>query len=142
MAIHKPTRSPRRAQLHSTSARARRRRSMKHPAGRLPVYETLFALNRDFEQVLAHFARLQEVGVFQHPDLASTFHVFVQEMRAWANMEMIETLRPLEKDDWTHFSRLHNETLNKAKRFLAKKRRKAAGKKRQRKQSRAKSEGV
>jgi hypothetical protein len=136
MATTKPTRSPRRAQLHSTSARSRRRRSMKHPAGRLPVYETLFALNRDFEQVLAHFARLQEVGVFQHPDLASTFHIFVQELRAWANMEMIETLQPLEKDDWTHFSQLHTDTINKAKRFLAK-RRKAAAKKRRQKQPEA-----
>ena len=42
--------------------------------------------------------------------------------QAWANMELIETLQPLEQDDWTHFSRLHNDTLNKAKRFLAKRR--------------------
>jgi DNA-directed RNA polymerase specialized sigma54-like protein len=98
-------------------------------------------LNRDFEQVLADFTRLQELGVFRHRDLANTFRVLVQEMRAWANMELIETLQPLEQDDWTHFSRLHNDTLNKAKLFLAK-RRKAAAKKGQRKPRRAKSEGV
>jgi hypothetical protein len=108
------------------------------PAGRLPVYEILFALNRDFEQVLGDFVRLEELGAFRQRDLANTFLVIVQEMRAWANMELIEALKPFERADWTHFSRLHNATLTEAKLFLAKKRRKAAGKKGQR----AKLEGA
>jgi hypothetical protein len=108
---------------------------------RLPVYEILFALNRDFEQVLADFARVQELGGFQHPDLANTFRVLVQELRAWANRELLETLKPLEQKDLTHFGRLHNDTRNKAKRFLAK-RRKEARKKSRRKQRGVKSEDV
>ncbi|HEY6393403.1 MAG TPA: hypothetical protein VIX89_19125 [Bryobacteraceae bacterium] len=83
-------------------------------------------MNRDFEQVLAHFERLQELGAFRQQDLAKTFRVLVQELRAWANKELIDALKPLEQAAWTHFSRLHNATLNKAKHFLAKKRRKAA----------------
>ena len=117
MATTKPTRSPRRAQLHS-----RKRRRLTKSVERLPVYEIFYTLNRDFEQVLTDFARVQELDVFQHRDLASAFRVFVQELRAWANTEFLETLQPLEKDDLTYFSRLHTETTNKAKRFLAKKR--------------------
>ncbi len=141
MATHKPTRSPRRAQLHSNSGLPRKRRRLVKSVERLPVYEILYALNRDFEQVLADFARVQELGAFRQRDLANTFRILVQEMRAWANMELIEALKPLERKDWTHFSRLHNATLTEAKLYLAKKR-KAAGKKGQRKRPGAASEDV
>ena len=43
--------------------------------------------------------------------------------------ELVEALRPLEQDDWTHFNRLHTNVLNEADAFLKKKRRKAAAKK-------------
>jgi len=115
---------------------------MKYPAVRLAVYETLYALNRDFDQVLVHFERLQELGMFQQQDLGNIFPVIVQETRAWANMELVEALRPREQDDWTHFNRLHLGVLDEAERFHKKKRRKAAGKKGQRKRRRAKSEDV
>ena len=117
---------------------------MKYPAVRLAVYEALYALNRDVEQVLVHLARLQELGMFQQQDLGDIFPVIVQETRAWANLELVEALRPLEQDDWTHFNRLHTDVLNEAELFLKKKkkRRKAAGKKGQRKRRGAKSEGV
>jgi len=109
---------------------------MKHPAGRLLVYESLYALNRDFEQVLADFARLQELGVFQQRDLGNVFRIIVQETRAWANMELMEALQPREQDAWTRFGRLHNDLLIEDERWQ-KKRRKAAGKKGQRKRRRA-----
>jgi len=112
------------------------------PVERLPVYEILYTLNRDFEQILAHFERLQELGAFRQRDLAETFRVLFQELRAWANKELIEALKPLEQADWTHFGRLHNATLAEATRYLAKKRRKAAGKKRRQEQRGAGSEGV
>ena len=38
---------------------------MKYPARRLAIYETVYALNRDFDQVVVHFERLQELGMFQ-----------------------------------------------------------------------------
>ena len=109
---------------------------MKHPAGRLLVYESLYALNRDFEQVLAGLARLQELGVFGR-DFGNVFPVIIQETRAWANMELVEALQPLEQEDLTHFGRSHINVLNEAGRFLKKerkKRKKAAGKKRRQKQ--------
>ena len=118
---------------------------MKHPAGRLLVYESLYALNRDFEQVLAHLTRLQELGMFQRRDFMNVFPPIIQEARAWANMELVEALQPLEQDDLTHFSRLHIDVLNEDERWQKKerkKRKKAAGKKGQRKRRGAKSEGV
>src|SRR5258708_10840453 len=97
MAIHKPTRSPRRAQLHSNSALSRKPRRLMKPVDRLPVYENLHALNRDFEQVLTDFARLQELGAFQR-DLGHIFSVVVKETRACANMEIAEILQDREQD--------------------------------------------
>jgi hypothetical protein len=115
---------------------------MRDLSGRLPVYEALYALNRDFDQVLVDLARLQKLGMFHRRDLANIFRVIVQEIRAWVNLVLVQALEPREQNDFTHFSQLHNATLTEAKRFLAKKRRKAAPKKRRRKQPRAGSEGV
>src|SRR6266850_383266 len=117
-----------------------RGRTMKHPTGRLLVYESLYALNRDFEQVLAGLARLQELGVFGR-DFGNVFPVIIQETRAWANMELVEALQPLEQEDLTHFSRLHIDVLNEDERWQ-KKGRKAAEKKGQRKRRQSKSEAV
>src|SRR5712671_1588229 len=111
---------------------------MKQPATRLPVYEILHALNRDFEQVLAELARLHELGMFNR-DLENILRIVVKETRAWANFELVEILLQREQDDWTRFGRLHrrwekklqdpNDVLIEAK-LLMEKQRKAAGKKR------------
>jgi hypothetical protein len=68
------------------------------PVERLDVYESLFALNRDFGQVLADLARLQELGMLRR-DLGGILRVVVQQTRAWANMDLAEELQPLEQDD-------------------------------------------
>src|SRR5260370_6303389 len=145
MAIHKPTRSPGRAQLHSNSGLPRKRRSLMKPVERLPVYENLHALNRDFEQVLIDLARLQELGVFQR-DLGHIFSVVVKETRAWANMETAEFLQMREQDAWAWFGRLHarwekrmrdpNDVLVEAK-LLMEKRRFAAARKKSKRQRRS-----
>ena len=106
MAVPKLTRSPRRAQLHSTPDLSKIARRLPKPVERLAVYENLHALNRDFGQVLADLARLQELGVFQH-DRFNIFRIMVQETRAWANMELAELLQMREEDDLGWFGRLH-----------------------------------
>src|SRR5258708_28802025 len=106
MAVLKPTRSPRRAQLHPTPAVSRMARRLPKPVERLPVYENLHALNRDFGQVLADLAKLQELGVFQH-DRGNIISVVVKETRAWANLELVELLQMEEEDAWAYFGRLH-----------------------------------
>src|SRR5712692_5918049 len=92
MAIPKLTRSPRSAQLRSTSTLSRitRPRQRDTPqrrglplqpyAEKLTVYETLHTLNRDFEQVLADLEKLEKMHLFR-PDLGNIFRVMVQETR-------------------------------------------------------------
>src|SRR6266478_54890 len=131
MAVLKPTRSPRRAQLHPTPALSRmarpRVRRLPKPVERLAVYENLHALNRDFGQVLADLARLQELGVFQH-DRFNIFRIMVQETRAWVNMELAAVLQMQEEDDLGWFGRLHRRWKKKreAKHLMEKRRRAAA----------------
>jgi hypothetical protein len=117
-----------------------RGRLMNHAAGKLVVYETLYALNRDFEQVLVHLERLQELGMFAR-HLGNVFPLTVQETRAWANFEVVQALQPREQEDLTHFGRLHSDVLNEVERWH-KKERKPAGKKRRQKRGGAESEGV
>jgi len=123
---------------------------MTHRATREPVYESLAAMNHDFECVLAELARLHELGMFNR-DLANILRIVVKETRAWANFELVEILQQREQDDWTRFGRLHrrwekklqdpNDVLIEAK-LLMEKQRKAAGKKGRRKRGGAGSEEV
>jgi hypothetical protein len=155
MAVLKLTRSPRRAQLHAAPAlskmvRPRVRRLPKH-VERLPVYENLYALNRDFGQVLADLARLQDLGVFPR-DVGSILRISVQQTRAWANMELVEVLQPLEQDERAWFGRVYdrwektwkdpNDVLIEAKHLLEKRRRAAARKKALRKRRGARGKGA
>jgi hypothetical protein len=155
MAVLKATRSPRRAQLHATSTLSRmarpRVRRLPKPVERLAVYENLYSLNRDFGQVLADLARLQELGGFQH-DRGNTISVVIKETRAWANMELAELLQMREEDDHAWFGRLHrrwektwedpNDVLREAARLMEKRRKAAARKKAQRKRRGAGSKAV
>jgi hypothetical protein len=88
-------------------ARPRVRRLAK-PVERLAVYENIHALNRDFEQVLADLARLQELGVFQR-DRFTVFRLIVQETRAWANVAVVEVLKQREEDDWVNFGQMRDQ---------------------------------
>ena len=155
MAVLKPTRSPRRAQLHPTPSLSRmarpRMRRLPKPVERLAVYENLYALNRDFGQVLADLARLKDLGMFPR-DLGSIFRVVVQHTRAWANQELVEILQPLEQDERAWFGRIYdrwekrlkdpNDVLIEARQLLEKRRREAARKKEQRKRRGAGGKGV
>ena len=120
------------------------------PVERLPVYENLHALNRDFEQVLADFTRLQELGVFKR-DLGNIFHIVLQETRCWANLELFEFLKLRERDDWARLGQLHHQWENELENpndalieaaVVTGKRRKLFGEKSRRKQPGAGSEGV
>ena len=137
MATTKPTRSPRRAQLHSNSRLPGKSRRLPKPVESLPVYENLHALNRDFEQVLIDMARLEKLGAFQS-DPEHIYSVIVKRTRAEANMDVAEFLQEREQDASAWYDRLHarwekkmrdpNDVLIEAERLLDK-RRKRAGKK-------------
>ena len=71
---------------------------------KLRVYEALHALNQGFEQVLTDLGRLEELGF--RGELLREFRVVVEETRAWANFELIETMQDREERDWARFGRL------------------------------------
>jgi hypothetical protein len=136
MATTKPTRSPRRAQLKSKSGLPRKRYRLTKPVERLPVYENLFALNRDFEQVLIDIARLEELGAFR--DFGHIINVSVKRARAEINQDIAAFLQEREADAGAWWDRLHarwekrmspNDVLIEAKLLMAKRRAEAARKK-------------
>ena len=110
MAIPKLTRSPRSAQLHPASRPRKsstppKRGVLKHPLWKLPVYETLHALNRDFEQILADLEKLRKLGMFL-PECSTIYQVMIQDMRANANSGLLEVLTEREMKDWFRFGKL------------------------------------
>jgi hypothetical protein len=80
---------------------------MKPASQKLRVYETLHALNQGFEQVLTDLGRLGKLGFRR--ELLAEFRVVVEETRAWANFEVLETMHDREERDWVRFGRLHRE---------------------------------
>jgi hypothetical protein len=151
MATTKPTRSPRRAQLHSSSRLPGKWHRLTKPVERLPVYENLHALNRDFEQVVMALARLQELGAIQR-DFGHLINVVVKKTRAWANTEVAEFLQAREQDAADWYDRLHarwerrmrdpNDVLLEAKLLMAKRRAATARKKSKRQRRSAASKAV
>jgi hypothetical protein len=81
--------------------------SLKPPSQKLRVYEILHSLNQGFEQVLTDLRRLQEFPFFRREFLGE-FRVMVEETRAWANFDMLETMHGRELDDWTRFGKLRH----------------------------------
>jgi hypothetical protein len=149
MATTKPTRSPRRAQLHSKSGLPRKLYRLPKPVDRLPVYENLFALNRDFEQVLIDIARLEELGAFR--DFGHIINVAVKRARAEINQDIAAFLQEREADAGAWWDRLHarwekrmspDDVLIEAKLLMEKRRAAAARKKGKRQGRRAGSKAV
>jgi len=74
------------------------------PAGRLLVYESLYALNRDFEQVLAHLRGCRS-SACSSDGFRERFPRNYSGDASLGQHELVEALQPLEQDDLTHFSR-------------------------------------
>ncbi len=80
---------------------------LKPSSQKLQVYETLYSLNRGFEQVLADLRRLR-VFPFFRGELLREFLVMGEELRAWSNFELIETMHEREQADWANFGRMRH----------------------------------
>ena len=109
MATTKPTRSPRRAQPHPARTPSRIThpwdRPLKHPLWKLPAYEALHALIRDFEQLLADLEALRKLGL-SPPEGSGIFQVRIQHIRADANTGLIVVHQEREMDDAFRFDDL------------------------------------
>src|SRR5580704_5665856 len=72
------------------------------------VYEALAGFNRNFEQVLRDLERLATLDLFTERWQRRAFkacRATLEEMRASANLEVIEVLNQTEQRDWTSFGR-------------------------------------
>lgn len=67
------------------------------------LYEALSALNHNFEHVLADLKALSQFGFRQ--ELLRIFEVKVEELRAWANSELLEKQLECELREWARFGR-------------------------------------
>jgi hypothetical protein len=104
-------------------------------AEKFPVYETLAAFNHGIAEILQNLHRLGKLG-FLRPEFFTGLQATLEETRAWANFEVVETLHELEEIDWGRFGRLRrqwekkyedpNDVLLEAAR-LKKQRRKTSG---------------
>jgi hypothetical protein len=110
---------------------------------KLLVYETLHALNQDFENILVNLRHLQEFP-FPSREFLRHFQIVVEEARAWTNFELVEVMHQREQDDRASFGSMRqrwekrfadpNDVLIDAKkrrqepRQVARKRRRKGGK--------------
>jgi hypothetical protein len=78
-------------------------RNRERTAGKLRLYEILYALNPGFEQVLHQLQELEKLGLGQR---WQTLQTIVEENRAEIKFELVERLQERELRDWTHFGRL------------------------------------
>jgi hypothetical protein len=86
--------------------------SNKRKRGKLLIYEALFTLNQEFEQVLETLEGLEPLKTFR-PRLRREFiracRVTVEETRAWANFELMQVLQAVEERDWSRYGRLRRQ---------------------------------
>ena len=78
-------------------------------APKVPIYEALATLNRDFEQVLGDLERLEELRIFParwQRNFLKTWRATLEETRAWANFEVVEVLHQREEREWVGFGRI------------------------------------
>jgi hypothetical protein len=74
-------------------------------AEKVAVHETLHALNRYFEQVLA---KMDKMRLFR-PDLSKIFWIRTQELRTHVTYEVLEVMHEVEQEDWAIYGRLHRQ---------------------------------
>jgi hypothetical protein len=84
----------------------------KDAPGKPLVYEALSTLNQNFEKVLLGLERLKDLGLFRDRfprEFLKTCRTTIEEMRAWANLEVIQTLHDREEHDRAHFGGLRHQ---------------------------------
>ncbi len=99
MAIAKGTRTS--AAVKSES------KSSNSPIPKPEIYEAIFALNRDLELVIAGLHRLRKLRFRR--GFMDAFAVKVEELCYAANIELFETQKDREMQDWMHWGGLNRD---------------------------------
>jgi len=81
-------------------------------AKKVAIYEALFALNHNFDEILVRVDRLRDLGLFrsrfQRQSIAISQAAF-KETRAWFNFEILQILEDREEHDLAHFGRVRHK---------------------------------
>jgi hypothetical protein len=97
-----------------TPARQRRRHAKEPREGamNLAIYETLFALNHNFDDILVRVDRLRDLGLFRNRFQRQSIAICqatLKETRAWFNFEILQILENREERDLAHFGRIRHD---------------------------------
>lgn len=88
-------------------AKGTRARVPSDDVDKVAVYEAIFALNRDLGMAVAGFRRLYELGFRR--EFMDAYAVKLEELRCAANVELFETQKDREMQEWVYWSGLNRE---------------------------------
>jgi hypothetical protein len=97
-----------------TPARPRRKHA-KEPRERamnLGIYEMLFALNHNFDEILVRVDRLRDLGHFRNRFQRQSIAICqatLKETRAWFNFEILQILVDREERNLAYFGRIRHD---------------------------------
>jgi len=78
----------------------------------LDLYESLFALDHNFSEILVSVERLRNQGLFRDRFQRQSIAICqaaLKETRAWFNFEILQILLNREEGDLAHFDRIRHE---------------------------------
>jgi hypothetical protein len=94
---------------------SRKRKHAKEPregAMNLAIYDTLFALNHNFDDILVRVDRLRDLGLFRdrfQRQLIAICQATLKETRAWFNFEILQILEDREERNLAYFGRIRHD---------------------------------
>ncbi len=78
----------------------------------LAIYKALFALSRNFDEILVRVDRLRNLGLFRSRFQRQSIAICqatLKETRAWFNFEILQILEDREERDLAHFGRIRHK---------------------------------
>jgi hypothetical protein len=93
------------------TAGSRRKRAPRDSAKNLAIYEALFALNHNFDEILVGVDRLRDVGLFRNRFQRQSIAISqatLRETRSWFNFEILQILEDREERDLAYFGRIRH----------------------------------
>jgi hypothetical protein len=72
---------------------------------RMEVYRLLFLLNRSFHLIVQRLEELDKTGIVKSRDLTE-MRGLTQEVQLEINTGVLNSLEPLEDNDWAHFGKV------------------------------------
>lgn len=92
--------------------RSTREETPREDAKNLAIYENLFALNQNFDEILDCVNRLHNLGLFRNQFQRQSIAICratLQECRSWLNFEILQILENREERGLAYFGRIRHD---------------------------------